>query len=85
MDTIETSNLNRQFLFRQRHVGQSKAQVAAEAVRRFRPAANITAHQVQTQPSTRQQRSSAPVGIPVHCNCKPYQASAHYTRMGHAP
>ena len=46
MDTIETSNLNRQFLFRQRHVGQSKAKVAAEAVKRFRPAANITAHQV---------------------------------------
>ena len=49
MDTIETSNLNRQFLFRQRHVGQSKAKVAAEAVRRFRPAANITAHQVRRQ------------------------------------
>ena len=47
MDTIETSNLNRQFLFRQRHVGQSKAKVAAEAVKRFRPAANITAYQVQ--------------------------------------
>ncbi len=46
MDTIETSNLNRQFLFRQRHVGQSKAKVAADAVKRFRPAANITAHQV---------------------------------------
>ncbi len=46
MDTIETSNLNRQFLFRQRHVGQSKAKVAAEAVKRFRPAANITAYQV---------------------------------------
>lgn len=52
MDTIETSNLNRQFLFRQRHVGQSKAKVAAEAVKRFRPAANITAHQVQQCVST---------------------------------
>lgn len=46
MDTIETSNLNRQFLFRRQHVGQSKAAVAAEAVRRFRPSASIKAHQV---------------------------------------
>lgn len=46
MDTIETSNLNRQFLFRKHHVGESKAKVAAEAVKRFRPAANIKADQV---------------------------------------
>ncbi|KAK9806335.1 hypothetical protein WJX72_010622 [[Myrmecia] bisecta] len=45
MDTIETSNLNRQFLFRKRHVGESKAKVAAEAVRKFRPHAQIVAHQ----------------------------------------
>lgn len=45
MDTIETSNLNRQFLFRKRHVGQSKAQVAAEAVRAMRPGIEVKAHQ----------------------------------------
>lgn len=45
MDTIETSNLNRQFLFRKRHVGESKAKVAAEAVKRFRPNARIQADQ----------------------------------------
>lgn len=45
MDTIETSNLNRQFLFRKHHVGESKAKVAAEAVRRFRPNARIQADQ----------------------------------------
>ena len=46
MDTIETSNLNRQFLFRKRHVGQSKAKIAAEAVQRFRPSCKINAMQV---------------------------------------
>lgn len=47
LDTIETSNLNRQFLFRRAHVGQSKAQVAAEVVKSFAPAANIKAYQVR--------------------------------------
>lgn len=42
MDTIEISNLNRQFLFRKRHVGESKAKVAAETVQAFCPAAAIT-------------------------------------------
>ncbi|KAL4555602.1 hypothetical protein LXL04_038226 [Taraxacum kok-saghyz] len=42
MDTIEVSNLNRQFLFRQSHVGQSKAKVARDAVLRFRPQISIT-------------------------------------------
>lgn len=44
MDTIEVSNLNRQFLFRKWHVGQSKASVAREAVLKFRPDMNIAAY-----------------------------------------
>nr|XP_024397767.1 SUMO-activating enzyme subunit 2-like isoform X1 [Physcomitrium patens]XP_024397768.1 SUMO-activating enzyme subunit 2-like isoform X1 [Physcomitrium patens] len=44
MDTIEVSNLNRQFLFRKSHVGQSKARVAREAVLKFRPGVEIVAH-----------------------------------------
>lgn len=52
MDTIETSNLNRQFLFRRRHVGESKAKVAADAVHAFRPNARIVAHQVFTRTSS---------------------------------
>ncbi|XP_019165567.1 PREDICTED: SUMO-activating enzyme subunit 2-like isoform X1 [Ipomoea nil] len=42
MDTIEVSNLNRQFLFRQSHVGQSKSKVARDAVLKFRPGMKIT-------------------------------------------
>lgn len=52
MDTIETSNLNRQFLFRRLHVGRSKSEVAAEAVKKFCPRAQITAHQANIKDST---------------------------------
>lgn len=44
LDTIELSNLNRQFLFRRRHIGQSKTEVAREAALRMRPDIEITAH-----------------------------------------
>ncbi|KJE89639.1 SUMO-activating enzyme subunit 2 [Capsaspora owczarzaki ATCC 30864] len=44
LDTIEVSNLNRQFLFQRQHVGLPKAQVAADSARRFNPQANIVFH-----------------------------------------
>ena len=37
MDTIEKSNLNRQFLFRNSDIGQSKSLTAAKAVRTMNP------------------------------------------------
>ncbi|KAL1128980.1 hypothetical protein AAG570_013514 [Ranatra chinensis] len=44
LDTIDVSNLNRQFLFQKPHVGKSKAKVARESVLRFNPKANIVAY-----------------------------------------
>uniref|UniRef100_A0A3Q4A9I1 SUMO-activating enzyme subunit 2 n=1 Tax=Mola mola TaxID=94237 RepID=A0A3Q4A9I1_MOLML len=44
LDTIDVSNLNRQFLFQKKHVGKSKAQVAKESALEFCPTANITAY-----------------------------------------
>ena len=41
MDTIEKSNLNRQFLFRAKDIQKMKAVTAAEAVVRMNPAVNI--------------------------------------------
>ncbi|XP_045115136.1 SUMO-activating enzyme subunit 2-like isoform X3 [Portunus trituberculatus] len=44
LDTIDVSNLNRQFLFQKCHVGRSKAEVAKESALRFNPKAKIVAH-----------------------------------------
>jgi len=44
LDTIDLSNLNRQFLFRKHHIKKSKAIVAKETASQFNPAVNIDAH-----------------------------------------
>jgi len=49
LDNIDVSNLNRQFLFRPEHVGQSKAQVAAQVVTSYRPGVLITPIQAPVQ------------------------------------
>lgn len=43
LDTIDVTNLNRQFLFQKQHVGQSKAVVAGAAVERMNPRIRVTA------------------------------------------
>jgi ubiquitin-activating enzyme E1 len=45
MDIIETSNLNRQFLFRPKDVKQPKSHTAAAAAQEMNPAFNIVAHE----------------------------------------
>jgi len=44
MDTIDISNLNRQFLFRPSDVGKPKAQVAADAIHRRIQTCQVTPH-----------------------------------------
>lgn len=44
LDTIDVSNLNRQFLFQKKHVGKSKAEVAKETASLYDPSVNITAY-----------------------------------------
>lgn len=44
MDTIDVSNLNRQFLFRKEHVGKPKSEVAKDSILQHYPNVSIKAH-----------------------------------------
>ncbi|XP_041129070.1 ubiquitin-like modifier-activating enzyme 1 [Polyodon spathula] len=52
MDTIEKSNLNRQFLFRPWDVTKMKSDTAAAAVKQMNPEIRITSHQNRVGPDT---------------------------------
>jgi ubiquitin-like 1-activating enzyme E1 B len=51
LDTIDLSNLNRQFLFRHEHIKQPKAHVAKEAALKFNPNAKIISYHANIKDS----------------------------------
>lgn len=51
LDTIDLSNLNRQFLFRQEHLKKSKALVAKDVAQRFNPNVKLVAHHANIKDS----------------------------------
>eukprot|EP00286_Rhodomonas_abbreviata_P025957 CAMPEP_0181313380 /NCGR_PEP_ID=MMETSP1101-20121128/14216_1 /TAXON_ID=46948 /ORGANISM="Rhodomonas abbreviata, Strain Caron Lab Isolate" /LENGTH=774 /DNA_ID=CAMNT_0023420327 /DNA_START=120 /DNA_END=2440 /DNA_ORIENTATION=+ len=55
MDSIEKSNLNRQFLFRQADVSKLKATTAAEAVSKMNPLINVKCYNTRVGPDTEEQ------------------------------
>lgn len=52
MDTIEKSNLSRQFLFRDTDIGKPKSIAAAAAAARMNPSMKVTAHEIRVGPET---------------------------------
>lgn len=51
LDTIDLSNLNRQFLFRFEHIKKSKALVAKEVAQKFQPSAKLEAYHANIKDS----------------------------------
>ncbi|KAL0940364.1 ubiquitin-like activating enzyme [Colletotrichum truncatum] len=51
LDTIDLSNLNRQFLFRHEHIKKSKALVAKDAAQPFNPKVKIVSHHANIKDS----------------------------------
>jgi len=51
-DSIENSNLNRQFFFRKEHIGQSKSLIACNSVKNINPEFNCEGYQLEVRAET---------------------------------
>ncbi|KAJ2847116.1 E1 ubiquitin-activating protein uba2, partial [Coemansia brasiliensis] len=51
LDTIDLSNLNRQFLFQRKHIKRPKAHVAIQAITNFNPSLDAVAQQANIKES----------------------------------
>ena len=63
MDTIDFTNLNRQFLFRQKDIGKYKADVVADFVKRRCPGVKITTYKKKVQEIPYQEYTKFPIII----------------------
>lgn len=52
MDTIEKSNLSRQFLFRNSDIGKAKSSAAAAALVKMNPSVKVSVHEIRVGPET---------------------------------
>ena len=63
MDTIDFTNLNRQFLFREKDIGKYKADVVAAFVQKRCPGVKITTYKQKVQEIPYQEYTKFPVII----------------------
>jgi ubiquitin-activating enzyme E1 len=51
-DNVDSSNLNRQFLFKKADFGKAKSITAAASAKRLNPAFNVQAHEINVETET---------------------------------
>jgi ubiquitin-like 1-activating enzyme E1 B len=87
LDTIDVSNLNRQFLFRKSHVGMSKSKVAAQAALKFlEDDVEEDVHNADDSPKkgrrTSPRKKEQPRAKQVKCKITDYQGNIMTSQFG---